>query len=400
MKKTHLSLLLAGIAMFTGHHYYKATSTTAPTLTIQDQSGSGEVIYWGIIGLGNTDSANWYYLDHTTQSVTITTKGQQLGSIFTALTATTTINLPKLSSARVYFAVGQPLTSTPFASAADIVLPNFIGADPNSGIIYDKFEFTYNDSMGFVNTTLVDYFAIPMGVTLTGNQKGIQNLGRFTSPRDTILGQMAASSAQYAALVVTSTAYAKTKYIRGVSPIAPSANYVAKGAGLKFDADEYYGFYIDSIWSAYSKPGRTWDINLQAAYGVSATGRVIGKDFVFADTAGKTYTITKPSGFDLLGCTGVFVPVTYGAGVYPQIDGIIKRDVAAAMNRSVAQAVSQDKCGQVFYTQTPYNEYAKVVHANSYDGLNYAFPYDDVCDGSSGMGDTEPVNITATLLPW
>ena len=36
----------------------------------------------------------------------------------------------------------------------------------------------------------------------------------------------------------------------------------------------------------------------------------------------------------------------------------------------------------------------------SLNGLNYAFPYDDVCDGSSGMGDTKPTNVTITLLPW
>jgi hypothetical protein len=376
---------------------------SVPSLTIQDQSGTGQQVYWGIIGLGATDTANWYYLSPTTQTMVICYANQTLDTIFQPLSGTTTIVLPATSSGRVYFSLGKKLYSSPFTSSSAIVLPNFIGTDPNTNTIYDKVEFTYKPSgvgkMGFVNTTLVDYMSIPFGVTLTGRQKGVQNAGILTSKRDDIMSQMSKLSPQYAALVVTATSYpGLTKYMRTVSPIAPAANYVAGGQGLKFNANKYYGPYIKNIWRLYTKT--QWGIDLTAAYSVTLTGQVQGTSMVFVDSASNTYTIHYPSGSDLLGCAGVFTPVTWGAGVYPQIDGIVKRDVAAAMNRAVAQVTTTSKCVTTRYVRAPYNEYAKVIHANSLNGLNYAFPYDDVCDGSSGMGDTKPLNISITLLPW
>jgi hypothetical protein len=397
MKKSNIYLVAALLGVISAIGYTRHQS--APTLTIQDQSGSGKQVYWGIIGLGATDAANWYYLSPTTQTMVICYAGQNLSSIFQPLSGTTTINLPATSSGRVYFALGKPLSSSPFGSAANIVLPNFIGADPNTGTIYDKVEFTYKPllPMGFVNTTLVDYMSIPFGVTLTGRQKGVQNAGILTAKRDDIMKQMAGLSPQYAALVVTGTSYpGLTKYIRVVSPISPAANYVANGQGLKFNANKYYGPYIKQIWSIYTKA--VWNMDLTAAYGVTLTGQVVGTSMVFTDSNSNTYTIRYPSGFDLLGCTGVFVPS--GVGVQQQINGIVKRDVAAAMNRAVAQVTATSKCDAPRYVSRPYNEYAKVIHANSLNGLNYAFPYDDVCDGSSGMGDTKPTNVTITLLPW
>ena len=398
MKSMKQALLLITFILGSGVLLQAALNRmSSPTLTLKDQSDSGQQVYWGIIGLGETDTANWYYLSSTTKTMTICYAGQNLSSIFQPLSGTTTIKLPATSSGRVYFSLGKPLSSSPFGSSANIVLPNFIGTDPNTGIIYDKVEFTYKPKlpMGFVNTTLVDYMSIPFGVTLTGRQKGVQNAGILTAKRDVVMAQMAALSSQYSALVVTGSAYANTKYIRVVSPIAPSANYVANGAGLKFDAQKYYGSYIQKIWKLYTK--QIWNMDLTAAYGITLTGKVVGTNFVFTDSNSNTYTIRYPSGFDLLGCTGVFVPS--GSGIQQQINGIVKRDVAAAMNRAVAQ-VNGSKCDAVRYVSSPYNEYAKVIHANSLNGLNYAFPYDDVCDGSSGMGDTKPTNVTITLLPW
>ena len=397
MKKSNIYLVAALLGVISAIGYTRHQS--APTLTIQDQSGSGKQVYWGIIGLGATDAANWYYLSPTTQTMVICYAGQNLSSIFQPLSGTTTINLPATSSGRVYFALGKPLSSSPFGSAANIVLPNFIGADPNTGTIYDKVEFTYKPllPMGFVNTTLVDYMSIPFGVTLTGRQKGVQNAGILTAKRDDIMKQMAGLSPQYAALVVTGTSYpGLTKYIRVVSPISPAANYVANGQGLKFNANKYYGAYIASVWEQYKYA--KWPIDLTAAYGVTLTGQVVGTSMVFTDSNSNTYTIRYPSGSDLLGCTGVFLPT--GVGIQQQINGIVKRDVAAAMNRAVAQVTATAKCVTPRYVRSPYNEYAKVIHANSLNGLNYAFPYDDVCDGSSGMGDTKPTNVSITLLPW
>lgn len=400
MERKFIYTLIVGIFLALGVHHAVARPG-APTMTIQDQSGSGQQVYWGIIGLGDQDPSNWYYLSPTTQTMVKCYAGQTLDTIFQPLSGTTTIKLPATSSGRVYFSLGRKLSSTAFISSSQIVLPNFVGSDPNTGTIYDKVEFTYKPAlpMGFVNTTLVDYLSIPMGVTLTGAQKGVQHLGILTSKRETIMRQFTKMSAPYAALVVTGTAYPNlTKYIRAVSPISPAANQKAKGQGLKFNADKYYGAYIAQVWSQYST--QQWGIDLTSGYGLTLTGQVKGRQFVFVDSKSNTYYINYPSGFDLLGCTGVFVPVTYGAGVYPQVDGIVKRTVAAAMNRAVAQVTWTAKCDAPRYLNRPYNEYAKVVHANSLDGLNYAFPYDDVCDGSSGMGDTKPQNISITLLPW
>jgi hypothetical protein len=59
MKTKVLSIVLGVLAIGVGLRQFTDIGRPAPTLTIQDQSGSGQQVYWGIIGLGATDVANW-----------------------------------------------------------------------------------------------------------------------------------------------------------------------------------------------------------------------------------------------------------------------------------------------------------------------------------------------------
>jgi len=367
-------------------------------LSVIDHTYSGETPFFTMIGLLETDLSNWYYLaaDGTPKKTKAT---QKLADLAISLEEVNAAPLPHFVSGRLYVSFGKELYSAQFDSDGEIVLPSEnTNTDINYYTIYDKIEFTYKTinpgAMISVNTTLVDGFGAPIDVTLKGKQKGTQNMGVLEAMRESMFKAFADLPVAFSAQLVTGTKYPKvTKNVRMISPALGVST--VSGFGPQFPAD-FLDAYIAECWAYFAKPGNQLAIDMQTAYGTTATGSVSGGSFNFTDTLGNSYSIARPTTADVLGCSGPFVPT--GSGLYVQMDGIIKRTVGAAMNRGVlTHAVL---CAKPFYRNKESNKYAEVVHAKSKGGMNYAFSFDDVCGYSSSMGDTEPTELVVVLQPW
>ena len=86
-------------------------------------------------------------------------------------------------------------------------------------------------------------------------------------------------------------------------------------------------------------------------------------------------------------------------------DGDITARLAAAFNRSTLLINSfqpDDENVSTYYTTSPTNHYARIVHAANLDGRGYAFPYDDVgptggADQSGSISDASPSLLTVAV---
>ncbi|HTJ52351.1 MAG TPA: carbohydrate-binding protein, partial [Cyclobacteriaceae bacterium] len=129
-------------------------------------------------------------------------------------------------------------------------------------------------------------------------------------------------------------------------------------------------------------------------------GRTSGNVFTFTRTSdGQVATITnKPTNTETMEGSGVLA-----AG--GQWDKVVQAQICAAINRhaidlNLATGATQDfETTSKYFLTTPYNWYTKFWHQTdvSYNGLTYAFCYDDVFDKSSTINAPSPIRATITV---
>lgn len=91
---------------------------------------------------------------------------------------TVTIYLPQLQSGRAMISFNYMMQMPPVAAANGTISlqePNINNPeDANNGILFDKFEFSYDQTNTmYIDLTAVDFFAIPMGLALNGQSSGV-----------------------------------------------------------------------------------------------------------------------------------------------------------------------------------------------------------------------------------
>jgi hypothetical protein len=145
----------------------------------------------------------------------------------------------------------------------------------------------------------------------------------------------------------------------------------------------------------------TLTVDTQAQWG-TVTGQVStsqgGGGLLTFDGVG---SFAQPAAADIFSCdSGPFNP----AGMSDEMLAIVPR-LAAAFNRSTLLIDSDQPDGENpadYYTSSPTNHYARIVHATTLDGLGYAFPFDDVApDGgvnqSGPVVSASPASMTVTV---
>lgn len=132
---------------------------------------SDDQIYWGVIGI-NPVNNTWSYLDLSGNLVPISTalndapghltkNGVNYANIYHLVSETSWVNLPQITSGRMFLSVGSPCYIKTYDSGfagPDINNPT----DPNRDIYFDFVEFTVDDSGYHGNTTRVDQFGFPV----------------------------------------------------------------------------------------------------------------------------------------------------------------------------------------------------------------------------------------------
>lgn len=372
-------------------------------LTINDNSNSGKEVYIAIIGYQGdqwpTNANSVFSYMNADGSISVCQSGQTFQDFsFKLKDMAPGIGLPYFSSGRVTISFGQPITSPPILSGSMIINPSIVNThDANYYTIWNMMEFSNqlkpptDATVCNIDTTLVDSFNFPLKLTLVGGNYGIQTAGGMTATRDRLIDEFKKLSSDFTNQILHD---ASGNFIRMTSP-----SLGVTGGPVPFPSG-FLDTYIESTWNQYTT-GEPLVFNLPGYPESSPVSGTVNSanDFVFTDAGGDTYNIPLPSTTDTLGCCGVFVGT--GSGVHLAKDGIVKRIVAAALNRGILQNGTGFCDSSTFYVNEPINEYAKLVHELSVSGTNYAFPYDDVCNMySSDIADGEPTSVTIDLEPW
>jgi Beta-1,3-glucanase len=298
------------------------------------------------------------------------------------------ITIPHLAGARIWFSIGSPLTFQLNPGPA-LVEPSVTNpSDPNIDVQWDFAELTYNSAQLFANISMVDFVAIPIGLSLTDSSGGQQSAaGLPNGGLDTVCSGLSAQASAdgqgWDQLIVTNGG----QNLRALSP----TNGIVMNSSL---FSGYYDSYVSQVWSMYSSA--TLSVDTQASYG-TVTGQVSGGELTFSGVG----SFGPPAAADIFGCnSGPFNP----AGMSAEMLAILPR-LAAAFNRSTLLIDSSQPDGENpadYYGNAITNHYARIVHATSQDHRGYAFPYDDVAptggaDQSGAVSSGSPSLLTVTL---
>ncbi len=132
---------------------------------------SDNEIYWGVIGINPANGA-WSYLDSSGNLIPISTalndasghltkNGVNYANIYHKVSDASWVNLPKITSGRMYLSAGSPCYIKTYDNG--FAGPDINNAtDPNRDVYFDFVEFTVNDSGYHGNTTRVDQFGFPV----------------------------------------------------------------------------------------------------------------------------------------------------------------------------------------------------------------------------------------------
>jgi hypothetical protein len=303
--------------------------------------------------------------------------------------STTTITVPQLAGARLWFSVNDKLTFL-LNPGPGLVEPSVSNpSDPNFKKTWDFCEFTFNQYQLFANITYVDFVCLPISLSLLNSSGSTQHVtGIPPNGLETICAglqaQNAADGAGWDTLIVSNNG----TNLRALSPNTGIVMNPSLFSG-------YYNNYVQAVWSQYT--GAPLMVDTQAQWGTVA-GTVTNNLLTFPGVG----TFSAPSAGDIFSCsTGPFAASQDNTAEM----GAITARLAAAFNRSTLLINSQQPNGEIessYYQRAPTNHYSRIVHAANTDARGYAFPYDDVGpsggqDQSGAVSDGSPVLLTVNI---
>lgn len=299
------------------------------------------------------------------------------------------LKLPQLYSGRIYMSLGSPMYMQVVGSGTGVGYagPNAQNSsDPNNNVHYDWYEFTYNNSGVFINTTQVNQFGLPLLLDVYGNNKTFHQQTGMTesvSQLDSEWGSELPSN-------FTST---------------PISNYrILSPAETNFGSGQangtYFDTYISQTWSYYASNPLNLTLGTR-----SFTGKTSGNTFTFNEVntgngafqGGTGYTIGYPNTQQVLVCNGVFATGDGSNADRNSVELAIEAQLCAALNRHVATNTSQWGTPSAYYQAAPANYYAAFWHRHGVGGLAYGFSYDDVAGQSSTITIGQPEHMVFTV---
>jgi len=241
----------------------------------------------------------------------------------------------------------------------------------------------------FINISYVDFVSLPISLTLASTNGTSQHVSGMSSNGlatvcTNLVSQNTQDGAGWNQLIIQSNG----QNLRALSPntgIVMNAN-LFKG---------YYQSYVNQVWQKYATQNLT--VDTQAQWG-TVTGSVVNNLLSFPSVG----TFAQPSAADIFSCsTGPFAASSTNTAEM----GNIAARLAAAFNRStlLIDSVQPDNENvSTYYSTSPTNHYARIVHKANLDARGYAFPYDDVgpsggADQSGSISDGTPGLLTIAV---
>lgn len=333
-----------------------------------------------------SDGKTAYY--PTSPSATLTALAQDCAIPLGAAGTTTTVTIPHLAGARLWFVRDGKLTFYLNPGPALVEPSSSNPSDANYNLFWDFCEFTWNSSQLYVNITYVDFVSLPIALALTntsGTTQTVQGL-----PADGLATICTALKAQN-----TTDGAGWDKLI--VSNNGTNLRAVSPNTGMVLNSglfSTYYAAYVNAVWSKYAST--TLTVNTQASAG-DVTATVSNGTLNFS--AG-SITYAQPSTADIFSNSSGAFAVSGNSTK----DAITAR-LAAAFNRSTLLINTTQPNGATvanYYQNAVTNHYSRICHATTLGNRGYAFPYDDVAptdgtDQSGSVYDSNPKLLTVTL---
>ena len=293
--------------------------------------------------------------------------------------------LPQMYSGRIYISYGAPMYMTSIGSGtgAGYAGPNAQNtSDPNNNTHYDWYEFTYNSSGVFINTTQVNQFGLPLTLDVYGNNRTFHQQTGITQ-------SIAQIDSEWNSQLPSNFTSTPISTYRILSP-AETTFGAGQSNGTYFDS------YISQTWSYYA--GTPLTVTLGAR---TFSGKTSGSTFTFNEVntgngafqSGTGYVIGYPNTQQVLVCNGPFATGDASNSDRNSVELAIEAQLCAALNRHVATNVSQWNTPSAYYAASPANFYAAFWHRNSINNLAYGFSYDDVNGQSSTITTGVPEHM-------
>ena len=363
-------------------------------LTIKNESA--QTVYISLFGIDG--HCNWCLYNFETGMLDECDSGttamnymyQMNGDIFIP-------SVPQLASGIVLFSYNQLPNDFAVVLNGDGVYtvqsPSFLSGTSDYQTIFNVVEFTYTGTTtggapaAWVDITNVDFFSTPIEIVLSGtNPSGdyLESKGSMKSGRDSVFADFLKETegTVFNALAVTGS----SGNIRILGP--------QHGVSESIIPANYWDSYIAAMWKLYATDVLTVTASSYGTYtGNTSPGQLIMTN---VDDSSDIHVFQEPGpglASDIFGCAGTLAAPNDARGAIAAVIG-------AAINRStILENSNQPDCVVSDYYQLSgsTNLYASVLHKFYVDGTTYAFPFDDVCNGSSTLSCTTPEACTIIL---
>lgn len=337
---------------------------------------------WNVKPNGNSPVPYYYTLEDSNFDIQLS-PGQN-----------TSFYLPSYAaSGRVYVAQEQlPFGTTEGGSNAGFVEPSV--SNPSlreANISFQFMEFSYLDGGFYADLSYVDFVSIPLGMSVV-SKDGATTAVRGLMPNSTnsiceaLRNQTQKDGYTWSDLCV----YVDDQLVRILSP----SQYLATRPGDKLAS--YYESYIDEVWDGYKT--RNLTINTQDSNPLVHNGTKVEEGLMVDCSISSSltnngtltcyngsdqYIFPRPTTTQIFGCTqedGSPFQVI-GSNDWTQAE-IVPR-LCAALHRSTLlidggeQQPNARITAEQYYSAATTNHYARIIHEHEYEGMGYAFPYDD-----------------------
>jgi hypothetical protein len=329
-------------------------------------------------------------------------------------------HLSEMSSGRVFLSIKYPLflnidSSNP--KNLTIISPDGCkSTDRNYYTIYDKFEFTYNAGGLWINPTSVDFFSIPLKISLPSSTSSFKESG-LEEARSDILDNVTREFGKYSSKDEWDNLFLKfdnDTVLRVISPGKAMLESAAGSTSMIFPPN-YLDSYIVQLLEYYKS--NTIKVDCSELKAGIYQGKVFeNNQFIF------TREDADDVIFDNINSV-FFFGGSFGDGSVSDVSKVIARDLTSAFNAGLLPAKNDSilsneyfkSNSQSYYEKNEYitnnapyfDIYARALHA--FKLPTYAFAYDDELGRDGTLQDPNSDNIgkvtvtigdmTGTLIP-
>ena len=324
----------------------------------------------------------------------------------------TNANFPQFNSVRIYFSVGEPLTVT---STDANGLPNsLVGwintpAHPEFPLLWDFVELNWQQYSGFSrlvgNITQVQMFGLAFKLVLNGFDpvnptQPLTFTNGFASGglRAKIIEEIKAAGAPWSNLIINnpSPGGVPLRVLEPGSAIAPPGG-PAIGVPL-FPEAQLHDYIHNVILPFYDESTTNRLVAAHIVGDLEWLGHTSGGKFIFVPNNAKTttqYTFDAPTTVEVYNNT---IPFTDGnSGAIAAVLGASICRTTLGFQATPGFPVPRSE-RNLYYTNPPIFEYARIIHENAIDNNAFAFGYDEVALGNGPTNQVQdPTSMAITI---